>query len=191
MGLDITAISEMEPIEIPEGIEIWSDEYYEWEKDQDFDGHVWNLYQSENFPEQGEGLPNGSVVATGGDFGHRAGSYSGYNEWRRLLAKAALGMSDEEVWNKVDSGVGYNEIPFGELINFSDADGTIGPISSRKLYDDFVQYEEKVMKMLDRFYLKFEEYEIDGDTYHWFKQKYKDWMETFRVASNNGAVIFH
>jgi len=158
MGLDITAISEMEPVEIPEGIEIWSDEYYDWERDQDFDGHVWNLYQSDNFPEQGEGLPNGSVVATGGDFGHRAGSYSGYNEWRRLLAKAALGMSDEEVWNKVDSGVGYNEIPFGELINFSDADGTIGPIASRKLYDDFVQYEEKVMKMLDRFYLKFEDY---------------------------------
>ena len=61
MGLDITAISEMEPIEIPEGIEIWSDEYYDWEADQDFAGHVWNLYQSDQvFPEQGEGLPNTS-----------------------------------------------------------------------------------------------------------------------------------
>ena len=27
MGLDITAISEMVPVEIPEGIKIWSDEY--------------------------------------------------------------------------------------------------------------------------------------------------------------------
>ena len=49
-----------------------------------------------------------------------------------------------------------------ELINFSDADGVIGPIASQKLYNDFVKYEEPIMKKLDRFYLKFEEYEIDG-----------------------------
>ena len=72
MGLDITAISDVEPIEIPEGIKLWSDEYYDWEKDQD--GYVWNLYQEEHFPEQGEGLPNSAVIATGEDFGHRAGS---------------------------------------------------------------------------------------------------------------------
>ena len=149
------------------------------------------LYQSPNFPEQGEGLPNGSVVSKGEEFGHRAGSYSGYNEWRRLLARAALGMSDEEVWNKIDSGVSYSEVPFGELINFSDADGVIGPIASQKLYNDFVKYEEPIMKKLDRFYLKFEDYEIDGETYDWFKFKYKDWKEAFRIASNNGAVIFH
>ena len=191
MGLDITAISEVEPIEIPEDIELWSNEYYDWEADQSLPGGVWNLYQSNNFPEQGEGLPNGTVVAMGEEFGHRAGSYSGYNEWRRLLARAALGMSDEEVWNKIDSGVSYSEVPFGELINFSDADGVIGPIASQKLYNDFVKYEEPIMKKLDRFYLKFEDYEIDGETYDWFNFKYKDWKEAFRIASNNGAVIFH
>ena len=191
MGLDITAISQIEPVEIPEDIELWSDEYYDWEEEQNFPGSVWNLYQSPNFPEQGEGLPDGSVVSKGEDFSHRAGSYSGYNDWRRLLARAALGMSDEEVWNKIDSGVSYSEVPFGELINFSDADGVIGPIASQKLYNDFVKYEEPIMKKLDRFYLKFEDYEIDGETYDWFKFKYKDWKETFRVASNNGAVIFH
>ena len=79
MGLDITAISEIEPIEIPEDIELWSNEYYDWEEEQDLPGGVWNLYQSNNFPEQGEGLPNGTVVAMGEEFGHRAGSYSGYN----------------------------------------------------------------------------------------------------------------
>ena len=191
MGLDITAISEIEPVEIPEDIELWSDEYYDWEEEQNFPGSVWNLYQSPNFPEQGEGLPDGSVVSKGEDFSHRAGSYSGYNEWRRLLARAALGMSDEEVWNTIDSGVSYSEVPFGELINFSDADGVIGPIASQKLYNDFVKYEEPIMKKLDRFYLKFEDYEIDGETYDWFKFKYKDWKEAFRIASNNGAVIFH
>ena len=42
MGLDITAISEIEPVEIPEDIELWSDEYYDWEEEQNFPGSVWN-----------------------------------------------------------------------------------------------------------------------------------------------------
>ena len=45
MGLDITAISEIEPIEIPEDIELWSNEYYDWEEEQNLPGSVWNLYQ--------------------------------------------------------------------------------------------------------------------------------------------------
>ena len=40
-------------------------------------------------------------------------------------------------------------------------------------------------------FCKFEDYEIDGETYTWFKNKYKDWKEAFRIASDNGAVIFH
>ena len=60
-----------------------------------------------------------------------------------------------------------------------------------KLYNDYVTYEKDIMAMLDRFYLKFEDEEIDGDTFHWFKVKYKDWKEAFRIASDNGAVIFH
>ncbi len=44
MGLDITAISEVEPIEIPSDIELWSNEYYDWEADQDLHGGVWKLY---------------------------------------------------------------------------------------------------------------------------------------------------
>ena len=42
-------------------------------------------------------------------------------------------MGSEGVWNKIDSGVGYSEIPFSEVINFSDADGIIGPVASKKL----------------------------------------------------------
>ena len=189
MGLDISAISEMRRVELPKDIELWSDEYYEWEKDQD--GDVWNLYQHPHFPEQGEGLPNGPVVSDGAYHGFRAGSYSGYNEWRNLLAKVALDLGIEDVWDKMDSGYGYDEIPFSEQINFSDADGIIGPVASQKLYNDYVNYEDEVMKKLDRYYLKFEDYEIDGETYDWFKQKYKDWKEAFRIASDNGAVIFH
>ena len=191
MGLDISVISEIVPIDIPEDLELWSNEYYEWEEKQDFDGSVWNFQPNTYFPEQSEGLPDGFGYGTGEDYGFRAGSYSGYGEWRDLLAKVALDMGVQGVWNKIDDGGNYSEIPFSEQLNFSDADGVIGPVASKKLYNDYVSYEKDIMKKLDRYYLKFEDFEIDGETYEWFKQKYKDWKEAFRIASNNGAVIFH
>ena len=191
MGLDISVISQIKPISIPEGIELWSNEYYEWEEKQDIEGSVWNFQPNTYFPEQSEGLPDGFGYGTGEEYSFRAGSYSGYGEWRDLLARLALDMSSEGVWNKIDSGEGYTEIPFSDVINFSDADGIIGPVASKKLHNDFVNYEKDIMKKLDRYYLKFEDFEIDGETYDWFKHKYKDWKEAFRIASNKGAVIFH
>ena len=191
MGLDISVISQIKPIYIPEDIELWSDEYYDWEEKQDIEGSVWNFHPNTYFPEQSEGLPKGFGYGTGEEYNFRAGSYSGYGEWRDLLARLALDMGSEGVWNKIDSGEGYGEIPFSEVINFSDADGIIGPVASKKLHNDFVNYEKDIMKKLDRYYLKFEDFEIDGETYEWFKQKYNDWKEAFRIASNNGAVIFH
>ena len=68
--------------------------------------------------------------------GFRAGSYSGYNEnGEDLLAKVALDLGALKMFGiKIDSsGYGYDEIPFSEQINFSDADGTIGPVASQKL----------------------------------------------------------
>ena len=191
MGLDISVISRMRAIHIPEDIELHSEEYYAWEQEQDFDGYVWNLYQHPHFTEQSEGLPDSAVVGEGEEYSFRAGSYSGYGEWRDLLAKVALDMGAADVWEKIDASGGYETIPFSEHINFSDADGVIGPVASEKLYNDYVRYEKEIMKRLDRFYLKFEDYEIDGETYTWFKNKYKDWKKAFRIASDNGAVIFH
>ena len=191
MGLDISVISQIKPIYIPEDIELWSDEYYDWEEKQDIEGSVWNFQPNTYFPEQSKGLPKGFGYGTGEEYSFRAGSYSGYGEWRDLLARVALDMGSEGVWNKIDSGEGYSEIPFSEQLNFSDADGIIGPVASKKLYNDYVSYEKDIMKKLDRYYLKYEDFEIDGETYQWFKQKYNDWKEAFRIASNNGAVIFH
>jgi len=191
MGLDISVISQIKPIYLPEDIQLWSDEYYDWEEKQDIEGSVWNFKPNRHFVAQAEGLPGGLGFGTGEDYSFRAGSYSGYGEWRDLLAKAALDMGVQGVWKKMDGGGDYSEIPFSEQLNFSDADGIIGPVASKKLYNDYVSYEKDIMEKLDRYYLKFEDFEIDGETYEWFKQKYNDWKEAFRIASNNGAVIFH
>lgn len=63
--------------------------------------------------------------------------------------------------------------PFYELIFFSDCEGTIGYEICKKLYGDFVEFD-KISSMQDEnFY----------NTYSKFK-------EAFRVASDNGVVVF-
>ena len=99
----------------------------------------------------------------------RAGSYSGYNYWRNELAKLAGYESDVFVWENVEDGV------FVELINFSDCDGIIGSKISKKLYNDFCEFDNTAS-------LK------DGGFYY----IYKEFKEAFKIASeNNGCVLFH
>jgi len=190
MGLDISVISQMRPVEIPEGIEKWSDEYYDWESERG--GHLWTVYQMEHFPHQGEGLPDTEVVESlGEEYGFRAGSYSGYGEWRDDLATAAgYPGGAQEVWSRADGGeYGF---PFEELINFPDNEGVIGPVASQKLYKDFVEQEEKIMKSIDEWYLKIHPTKsYDKSDLKWFIDKYNDWKHAFKLASDNGMVIFH
>ena len=209
MGLDISAVSELERVELPEGVEPFSDAYYDWEENQG--GHVWFFNTPSVFPEQAEGVDDGAYISDGASHGFRAGSYTGYGMWRDELSHAAgyFGGSSD-VWAKVDGG-GYKGRPFEELINFSDADGFIGPVVSKKLYQDFVDNEKNIMSTIDKWVLmkghpdhtpslleqrkddKFDQSEGDYtlDDVRWFRLKYKDWKEAFRIASNNGAVIFH
>ena len=191
MGLDISVISQMSPVEIPEGIEKWSEEYYDWESDLG-KGSLWSVWIDPNFPRQGEGLPDADVVESEGEtYYFRAGSYSGYGEWRNDLALAAgYEGGSEEVWMKADEGA-YG-FPFEELINFPDNEGVIGPVVSQKLYDDFVNYEKDIDHAIDQWYLKMNpEKEYYGDDVKWFKAKYKDWKYAFDIARKNGMVIFH
>ena len=187
MGLDITAISELESLVLPDNIVLHSDEYWDWEQEQA--GPVYSMWQHPGTTGYLDGLQEGLVVVHGETYGFRAGSYSGYGEWRDDLAKASNYGSANNIWQDPESVRGR---PFVELINFSDADGVIGPVMSEKLYMDFVEQEENIMKKVYEWYLKFDpEKEYDGDTVKWFRQKYSDWKQAFNVARNNGAVIFH
>ena len=192
MGLDISVISDIKPMDLPKGIEKWSDEYYEWE--QELGEQLWSPYNMEHFTRQSEGLPDSDLVYSGGDgdyFSFRAGSYGGYGEWRNDLALAAgYGGGAEEVWSKVDGGeYGF---PFEELINFPDNEGVIGPVVSQKLYDDFVKYEEEINHTIDQWYLKMvPEKEYAGEDMQWFKDKYKDWKKAFDIARKHVMVIYH
>lgn len=72
--------------------------------------------------------------------------------------------------------------PFFELIHFSDCEGTIGPVVSKKLAEDFAKYQ----KAADSFIGTHD----DGKPGGYFAEIYAEFRKAFETASNNGAVDF-
>ncbi|WP_155420373.1 hypothetical protein [Burkholderia cepacia] len=169
-GLDVTAYSGLKRVEFPT-----------LSSDGEPQGKNQVILSPVDFPERFRGLESGKVYQFDSSFDFRAGSYSGYNAWRNELAKLAgyqpsastrnnvvESRYDETVW-KLDHG------PFWELINFSDAEGVIGPEVCRKVYRDFVQYRDQAAKVPDAY----------------FYESYGDWMKAFEMCADNGAIVFH
>ena len=123
-----------------------------------YDEGVFQPYINPSFPGRAEGLDPDAWYKCHevGDF--RAGSYSGYGLWRLKLAGIAEG--DD----------------FAELIHFSDCEGTIGPVVSAKLAQDFAKNRHRLEAE------GWDEYDI---------HRYDNWAEAFRVASGGGCVRFH
>ena len=111
----------------------------------------------------------------------RAGSYSGYNQFRNLLCWAIHGICQEDFWNSKNS----DEEEFGALIDFSDCEGTICYSVAAELHRSFKNNRKRFKDYLNSLGddLSFE----DG---HYFMEKYDDWTKATRVASDNGLLIF-
>jgi len=90
-----------------------------------------------------------------------------YNSWRHDLSSflkiTFRSLSD-------------NELPFQELIHFSDCEGTICSSVSQKLYNDFCSFDRLAQSKRENYF------------YDYF---YLNLKECFKTASNNGAVIFY
>ena len=71
-------------------------------------------------------------------------NYAAYDGWIRRLSLMALGVEPTEVWNHPRR---FRGKPFVELITFPDTGGgAIGPITSAKLYGDFVAFAAKAKR---------------------------------------------
>jgi hypothetical protein len=172
MGLDITAYEKVTLIR-----SMTVQEYNEDENSQeeaDGDGKTL-LYQDGKRP-QSDGLADGIYATSGKSRSLSAGSYSGYNAWRDMLARTMLGKTARDVWNLSDEQ--RVALPFTELINFSDCEGFIGPTTSAKLARDFAEHRARLPRKTD-------------DDAQWFVQKYNEWAEAFALAAAGGVVKFH
>ena len=168
MGLDITAYEKLERIHAPTNY--WCEEHEEEVQ----------LYNLSEFHEQAapslEGDHADDYVRYGCfksvelKFGFRAGSYTGYNEWRERLCRVALNMSTRQLWDHPKEG------PFVELLHFPDNEGVIETSVCAKLSKDFVDHRERISKLAE-------------DT--WFMEKYDCWARAFKLASVSGAVELH
>lgn len=165
MGLDITAYKNVTLIEVVSGVEEYEEKYPDSDR-YDF------TYINDDFPGRNEPIVHHGVYEVGDKFGLRAGSYSGYNQWRAELSQVALGVMPQMVWHNFDKFAG---LPFVELIHFSDCEGILGTVVSKKLLKDFQDYQE----------------EADSHPDRWFAQKYNDWRKAFEYAAENGYVDFH
>lgn len=131
------------------------------------------FYKNEAFPEQYDNL----VEHAGYDGVSIRGpsyAYSAHGRWREALAILAGYKSDQghahahsmACWNGATG-------PFSELINFSDCEGAIGPLTSLKLAGDFAQFDDRARLVGSEFY-----------------EYYVKWRAAFEHASQNGAVYF-
>lgn len=164
MGLDVIAFEHATPV---------LDHLNQTECDEHY------VAYADCFPQSFRGLEDGRCYELSGlDFGFRAGSYSGYNEWRDNLAQRALGVSAETVWADERT---YATEPFFELINFADNEGSIGPEAAADLAADFRDLRAKVNGLpLD-----------DPDEEAWFMACYDNFAHAFDlVARGNGLVSF-
>ena len=165
MGLDITAYSHVK--KLAKNCSDVDVNYAACQKRRHMRAHV--------VPDFADRLPSGAgcykPTPKTKRYVFRTGSYSYYNEWRNRLAQIILNVPAEIVWHNLEE---YTNQPFFELINFSDAEGTIGPEASKRLHNAFVEFREMAQK---------------EDEY--FQRLYDDMTEAFKLGSQNGLVTFH
>jgi hypothetical protein len=119
-----------------------------------------------------DGKEGACVEVSGKEMHFRAGSYSGYGEWRDGLSQAAMGVSASTVWGDREGHAGE---PFYELIDFSDCDGVFGPEVCAKLAKDFQEHRHDVRPSLEE---------------QWMVPLYDKWQEAFSLAAGRGMVKF-
>lgn len=160
MGLDITAYRRLSVLDV-------ADVEFE-DEEEDYALNAMKLYDNPDFPGRIGSLDAGAFYDEGEEsFSFRAGSYSGHSAFRRDLENLTQYSAEA-----VDSG------PFYELLWFSDCEGTIGPEVSAKLYQDFVDFDERAAT-------------FNIPDHDWFYSKYNDWKRAFKLAADGGAVVFH
>jgi len=170
MGLDITAYKNLEPVKNPE-LDGGND-VVNWETEW-LPGTSMKWSEKE-FPGRGEGVDSDTVYRWKDSFDFRAGSYSGYNRWRRNLEEFSDSLNASFILETP-----YKKHTFTELINFADNEGVIGPVVARRLYEDFKNNKDAAY----RFSRKLD----NGDI--WI-ELYEAWEKAFYYAMQDGAVQF-
>lgn len=154
---------------------------------------LWELMAEKSFPSFG--FLRSIFVATNKELDEIARSLEADPENKELIQKGKAFLT------RLNGNI---DVPFLELIHFSDCEGIIGPKTSAKLYKDFEKYRDKFKKESKERTRKENEDQY-GDLLKTFGKErlekflarenqailiYDDFMSAFETASNNGVVLF-
>jgi hypothetical protein len=137
--------------------------------------------------ERMDGYAPGYYRVRGEQVRFRAGSYTGYNGWRRHLCRMALGVEPETVWTDPER---YQGQPFVELIDFSDCEGCIGPLTSKKLAGDFAAHAARAAAYAREHGAGRPAASEPDVVQPWWLEAYGKWQEAFTLAADQGFVLF-
>jgi hypothetical protein len=183
MGLDITAYSRLSRID---AVFDADGEPIDPKTREPLEGDYTQITVNSDFPGREGSLVHRGCYTYADHFGFRAGSYGGYTGWRERLAELAdfplapykrfegapaVMRRDAAAWAGQCEG-----LPFVELVNFSDCEGTIGAEVAAKLANDFAEHQHLADKVAD-------------DAL--FIERYAMWRKAFEMAADGGAVCFH
>lgn len=138
------------------------------------ESNVATFFSNPDFPAHITGLDSTIYYkCTGKMLSFSGGTYEEYGAFKDHLAQIAGFKNAKDVWHK--NTMGY----FVELINFSDYEGTIGPILCSKLYKDFKDM-----------YQRAEHYFAQIPNSNKFWNCYKNWLKALKYAQQDGAILF-
>jgi hypothetical protein len=180
MGLDILAVSNIQYCDIQN-----EDAYVRY-------NNCINLKQNDIYFNQSSGIKDGYYTFKN-EISFRAGAYSSYGIWRRMLAEM-LNYNYQDLITSIDLTYNrnktiselfqepiefdYESIPFIELLYFSDCEGFIGTEISKELLKDFTQNQILA--------IEFSEKRKNKD---WLSL-YTDFLKAFEIASKDGCLRF-
>jgi hypothetical protein len=178
MGLDITSYGGLFRIEPSRTAQEMVNMFLEH-------GHWWKpgaslAWAEKEFPgrtageitTKGESLVVDAIYGFSSRYTFRAGSYSGYGDWRDWLATVGGWRNAEDCWE-----VGSLGDPFYELISFADNEGVIGSTVAAKLAKDFQNPIHERAALAE-----------GGE---WNLKMFHTWRRAFEIAADHGAVDFH
>lgn len=182
MGLDISAYRRVTKLDVNfdecgEAIDKITGELV------DYDVRV---FANPHFPGREEGVEDGATYTAQDGMSFRTG-YGAHGAWREDLATLAgypattVDRGYGSVSEMHSGGAWSSESgPFWELINFSDCEGTIGPVVSAKLAKDFAEWDERA-----------KQYDQDNALDGYFYKRFQEWRQAFDMAADGGLVDFH
>ena len=177
MGLEVTAYSQIEKIHAvldEDGFPL------DPETGEEIQDAVY-LQVNPGFREVASDIENGAIYRFKDVTWLEAVPYSRYNQWREQLAELAgfktgvLAHSHQITSGHAVGAWQAESGPFREFIDFSDAEGILGPAVCKKLAEDFIYLQNKA----------------DAHSDELFRKTYADWRSIFELAANNGVVVFH